>query len=189
MNVFGRRSEVADVAYRLVGALDDATVELAGSTAARISGGLLEVGDPVVVDVTTEHLRGGAGRDAAGRHGRLALAARTRRHRPAARRRRWSGTSTCRSRSAIADDAGQDVVDAVVELAVRVAGWTDGRVRRHGVGGRARSRRVGVARAPRDPGPGSPVGRRVARPAGARGARGARPRRGTRRWRRARRGS
>lgn len=127
VNVFGRRSEVADVAYRLVGALDDATVELAGSTAARISGGLLEVGDPVVVDVTTEHLRGERGAtQRAAMADWLSQPALVGTGRGAAQA--MVGDLHLSISFAIADDAGQDVVDAVVELAVRVAGWTDGLV-------------------------------------------------------------
>ncbi|MBX3313943.1 MAG: DUF4272 domain-containing protein [Actinobacteria bacterium] len=126
VNVFGRRSEVADVAYRLVGALDDAKVELAGTTAARVSG-RLPGGSTVIVDVTTEHLRGeqGAAQRAgmtdwlsqpelvgSGRASALALVPDL----------HVSISFT------IDDGADQDAVDAVVELAVRCAAWTDGLV-------------------------------------------------------------
>lgn len=124
VNVFGRRSEVSDVAYRLVGALDDATIEL-GVGSARVAGALSGSTDRVSVTVTTEHLRGEDGvRQRAGMTGWLT--------RPV-----LVGSGRASALALVDDlhlsvsfsldeDAGQDAVDAVVELAVRCAAWTDG---------------------------------------------------------------
>lgn len=125
VNVFGRRGELGDLAYRLVGALDGSTVETAPGSA-RVRGRLPAApDDEIIVEVTTEHLTGPQGDrqragmarwlddpslDGSGREAALALV----------------GDLVVSVAFVIDDAAGQAVVDAVVDLAVRVASWADG---------------------------------------------------------------
>lgn len=125
INAFGRRGDVAEVTYRLVGAFADTAVEFAGASA-RVTLDLPPgSGTAVAIQVTTDHLGGPGG--AAQRDGMA----------------RWLATAGLAGPgldAAIAlvpqlgisvsltapDDAGQETMDAMVEVAATVAGWVDG---------------------------------------------------------------
>lgn len=129
VNVFGRNGDVADLAYRVLGALDGSTVEGDPRTGVRVRGRL---GDPAsafaVVEITTEHLGGPDGEsqrsgmagwlsrpdlDGPGRESALDLVPEL-------------VLSVSFRLEDDADQADQAVLDGLVGLAVRCAGWADG---------------------------------------------------------------
>lgn len=125
VNVFGRHGDVADLAYRLLGALEGPTVETALGSA-RVRGRLPETPDGVVtVEVTTEHLGGPQGDGQ--RAGMARWLARSELSGPGRSEALDLVDGLVVSVAFVIDEAaGQDVVDAVVDLAVRVASWADG---------------------------------------------------------------
>jgi len=126
VNVFGRRGDVGTLAYQLVGALDEATVEGDGRTSARVRGRVPGVSSGVLaVDVSTDHL-GGAGGDGQ-RSGMVGWLSRPDLDGPG-RAAVLALVPELRTSLSfhLAPSTDQATVDAVVELAVRCAGWADG---------------------------------------------------------------